>query len=111
MSLDLYLEDNACPTCLLGDRVAEFNYTYNVSKMWYHVFPASPGMVSIEEMTGRDSLPVLRKFLSAMNEDMETFRSMNPSNGWGSADGFREWIRDLIKAAEKYPDAVWSSWR
>jgi hypothetical protein len=43
--------------------------------------------------------------LKLLESDPERFKQFNPSNGWGTYEGFAEFVRDYLEACEKYPDA------
>lgn len=106
MSLDIWLqkegEEESC---------AEFNYTYNVGRMWYAACPEDDYMVKVEGLTGAQSLPKLEKTLGVLKADPEKFEEMNPPNGWGSYSTFVDWLERVILAAKEYPDATWKAWR
>ena len=122
MSLDLHLSDE-------DECVHETNLTYNYSGMWAlaigqagkeHDPPASfinkaPAdyvkMVEIEGKTGRESLEILHPAVGAMISDMPAYEAMNPANGWGTAKLLLERLQACIKAADTWPDAVWSAYR
>ena len=55
MSLDLWLQSKECPTCEHKEVTEDRNYTYNVAKMWYEIFPSDQHMVHIDGMTGKES--------------------------------------------------------
>ena len=114
MSLDIWLEHEACPHCGRSDGGidnASFGYTYNCSKMWYAIFPDAENMVDIDGKTGRESLERLNHAIEVMENDMPRFEEMNPPNNWGSAIGFKCFLKNMRNAAENYPDARWRSWR
>lgn len=122
MSLDLDLTD-------AGEEVFEVNLTYNYSRMWALAIGAEGRdwdpprsffggetarrcrLVEIEEMTGRASEDVLRPAIESMKADMEKFRKLNPSNGWGNADLLLGHLRRCLSAAVEHPDGVWAAWR
>lgn len=43
--------------------------------------------------------------LKLLESDPERFKFYNPSNGWGSYDGFVPWIQRYISACKDHPDA------
>ncbi len=122
MSVSLYLEEN-------GEHVFETNFTYNYSGMWAlaigqagkeHDPPKSflypkpkdaVKMIEIEGMTGKESMKILHHAIEAMVIDMNTYRALNPSNGWGNADLFLERLKQCVVAAGEHPEAVWSAFR
>lgn len=111
MSLDLWLSRPICPTCSRGEGTDFFNYTYNVSHMWYAIFPEAEEMVDIDGLTGYESLEKLRFALAVLTEMPDKFIAMNPENGWGDYEGFKRYISRLITQAEFLPEWTWKAAR
>lgn len=111
MSLDLWLRSTKCPICHHSEKTDSFNYTYNVSKMWYEIYPLDKGMVLIDGMTGNESFLKLNYALSCLAGESDKFISMNPTNDWGSYDGFIEYLIALIELSKKHPEWIWESCR
>ena len=88
----------------IGD--SDFNYTYNVSKMWYACYP-NKGIREHYGHTGRQALPTLRKLRNYMEENQETLIEFEPENGWGSYRGALQFVNELIEASLDYPNAIW----
>jgi len=88
----------------IGDE--DFNYTYNVSGMWYDCYPEK-GIREHYGMAGKESIPVLRKLREHMEDNADRLRVMDPENGWGSFDGALKFVCDLIIAAKDNPDEIW----
>lgn len=84
----------------------DFNYTYNVSGMWYDCYPEK-GIRKHYGMTGKDSLSVLRKLRSHMEDNTERLKEMNPTNGWGDFHSALDFVSSLIGAALRNPDEIW----
>lgn len=84
----------------------DFNYTWNVAPMWYDCFPDN-GIREFYGMTGKGSLPVLRKLKQHMIDNAERLREMNPANGWGDFDGALAFVDTLILAALHNPLERW----
>ena len=85
----------------------EFNYTCNVSGMWYDCYPEK-GIREYYGLSGEESVPVLRKLREHMEDNAERLREMEPDNGWGSFDGAVGFVNDLIAAALRNPHEVWT---
>ena len=47
----------------------------------------------------------LRVGLDVLKQDPERFKKLNPANGWGTYDGFVEFVADYLAACEANPDA------
>ena len=84
-----------------------FNYTDNVSGMWYASEPEK-GIRVIYGMTGTEAVPVLQNMRNHMESHWDEMIAMNPSNGWGSAEGALLFLNNLIAASLTNPDAVWN---
>lgn len=107
MSLDLEISYPECTHCGRGGPSNSFNYTYNVSPMWYKMFPKANGMVDIDYMTGKQAAKRLNKAISRMQKNEESMRLLEPDNGWGSYTGFLQFLKQLLTASEKCPDGIW----
>lgn len=83
-----------------------FNYTYNVSPMFYAAMPEK-GIRVHYGMTGQQALVPLRQMREYFENNRAALVKMNPSNGWGSYDGALQFITDLINASIRNPDSVW----
>ena len=94
MSYDMMIDDE------------NFNYTYNVSPMWYACYP-DKGIRKHYGLTGREAVPVLMLLHQYMVVHREELLPMEPDNGWGSYDGALDFVNDLIKASMRHPDDVW----
>ena len=88
----------------IGDE--SFNYTYNVSGMFYAAIPAT-GIRTIDNKTGKDSLEILLEIYNFMVCNNDDMLKLNPDNGWGDYYGALTLIHKLIQAALKNPDEVW----
>lgn len=79
--------------------------------MWYEVRPQDEKMVMIDGLTGKQSIPILEQVISALEKSPEKFKAMNPENGWGSYDGFLQFLKELLAGAIKSPACRWKTWR
>jgi len=111
MSLSLLLKSNECLTCGHFESTESLNYTYNVSPMWYEIYPKQDHMVDVDGLTGKESLSLLECALQMLESSPSKFIAMNPENGWGSYEGFKKYITELILIAKEHPDWVWQSCR
>lgn len=111
MSLSLTLVSNECSTCGHMENTETLNYTYNVSPMWYEIFPDDSCMIDIDGLTGKESLTKLNYAVSEMENNPDKFIPMNPENGWGSYEGFKRYLKELIMMAENNPEYIWNSCR
>ena len=84
----------------------DFNYTYNVSKMWYSCYP-DKGIREIYGKTGRDAAPILFKLAEYMQDNKDKLLEFEPENGWGSFDGAYEFVLKLLDSSLRQPDEIW----
>lgn len=106
MSLDLSL---ACKHC--NSEPITFNYTYNVSPMWFSCRPDDKVMVPIEGLTGEQSIEILSDVIGKLDSDPKRFYAMQPENKWGSYPSFLKWLISLKAAALEHQDMVWRASR
>lgn len=88
----------------IGER--DFNYTYNVSGMWYDCYPEK-GIREHYGLTGKEAVPVLRKLREHMEDNRERLIKMEPDNGWGNFEGALAFVGKLISASIENPDETW----
>ena len=89
----------------IGDE--EFNYTYNVSEMWYDCYD-NDGIRKHYNLKGEDAIPILKTLQSHMIHSKERLEKMNPRNGWGSYEGALNFVNDLIEASKRNPNEYWT---
>lgn len=107
MSLDFYLQDNYCKHCERYDEVFSANITHNLTSM--------AGAVGIYEALWRpdengfvyaqDVITILSKGLSELAANPEKYKQYDSPNGWGKYEHFVEFVRAVLDACEKYPNA------
>jgi len=88
----------------IGDE--SFNYTYNVSKMWYACYP-DKGIRKHYGLSGKESVPVLRKLREYMENNYISLVEIEPDNGWGSYEGAVQFVGRLILAGIRNPNEIW----
>ena len=84
----------------------DFNYTYNVSKMWYAAIP-DKGISAFYGMTGKEAVKVQQHIFNYMVDNKEELMQYEPTNGWGSYDGALKFVAKLIVASLNNPDEIW----
>jgi hypothetical protein len=109
MSLDLILQPPKCETCGHEPEGLSFNITYNLSPMWYALYPDDSCMLKIEELNGIKSLKKINKYIGKFKVNKEMLTNLNPPNGWGSYDHFVKTLRAMRDACEEHPDWIWSA--
>ena len=85
----------------------DFNYTYNVSPMWYDAIRKT-GIRTHYGMTGKQALVPLRKIRQHMEDNRTRLLKLNPPNGWGNYDSALSFVNDLIQASVRNPRSKWS---
>ena len=78
------------------------NVTYNLSPMIREVF-----VIPLRDMygvTGYQISHCLKVSIQSMVFKQEKLEKLNPSNGWGSYDVLFNFILDLKKACDEYPN-------
>ncbi len=103
MGLDLYIGEE--------DDKETFSLTYNLSKMWYELFPEDEEVCPIDGLKGKEALPRVVKAYNLAIEKEAVLRRLEPDNGWGSYYGFVTFLHTVIVACLDYPNHVWNSWR
>lgn len=105
MSLDIYFYDKPK---MVKPLIEEFNITHNLVPMAKEVglYNALWQPEEIEIKTAKDLLPYLETGKYLMIRDKGELEKLNPSNGWGSYDGFLDRINDLIKVCSEHPEAT-----
>lgn len=105
MSLDFYLDllvaTGAKP---MRQTVYMGNYTHNVRRMW-ELVGVYEALYKSDGATARDLIPVFKEGCKTMRRRIAECRSMNPSNGWGDADGALRFLGKTTAACLRYPNA------
>ena len=111
MGVDLYLRETPCETCGHQREDFEINYTYNAAPMWYRIYPDDHHMVDIDGMTGEEAYPKLVFAREFMEKNKDELKNLEPPNGWGSYQGFYDFITKCIQACIDNPKLIWEAWR
>lgn len=82
-----------------------YNYTYNVSPMFRLAFGGN-GVNDLSGLTGEVAAPFLDEAIVYFHEHMDEMRDLNPSNGWGNAEGALRFLENLLTEARTHPKAV-----
>jgi hypothetical protein len=107
MGLNVRLISEKCPHCGRGERIYSACTTHNLTnmaseagiyeKMWR---PEEAGIVKAKQL-----IEPLEKGLVLMKSDPWRFKKHNPNNGWGSYDGFVEFVSHYLHACKCNPEA------
>ena len=83
-----------------GTQELWLNITYNYSQFYYNVF-GDKGIRTIYGMTGAESIPVLKKAIGALRDDV------NPDY-WKATEGnAKQALYGLLAFAQLRPDGIW----
>ena len=99
------------------------NYTSNVSPMWARCLTAALQDVPqakhyahddgkrlcLADLAGQKGwviAPVLQRAVEWGVEHIDELRKMNPSNGWGNAEGAITYLWDIQRMCEAHPDGT-----
>lgn len=135
MSYDIYLNSKPCPMCANVKKAGEgLHPTYNLTPIFDFAITGEPlpnrdttegqvvvlhaktdrprGLRILHEQTAADTIRPLENALARMKDPAlhEEFRKLEPSNGWGSADGARKVLATMLGLARQHPEFVWSIW-
>ena len=111
MGADFYQAKEKCPTCGHEEDYDSISITYNLSPMWYAMFPGDKTMLPIDGLTGQEAQEKLDEAIYKMVRDEEKLQCLNPSNGFGSFDGFLDSLRKMLHLSQNNPDLKWGVWR
>lgn len=103
MSYDIWLEVDmgGSEPATLG--MLDWNYTSNCASMWNL---AGANLGEFEGKRAGDCAVALQEALAVMEANPETFRKMNPSNGWGNYETLLPRLRELLVAFLRAPEAT-----
>lgn len=112
MSNDFSLD---CPHCHKSYR--EWNFTHNLAIMaeaagiyqvlWHPNKECSYSWEDdwIEYQTAKEMLPILQAGYDRMLLEPDHYKSFEPSNKWGTYEGFLGVISEIIAACKEFPDS------
>lgn len=80
-----------------------WNMTSNVVPMWQF---AGADLATFDGKRAGDVLPFLESAIAHMEKHPDTYRAMNPPNGWGDYDSCLGFLRDLAAGFAEQPRAT-----
>lgn len=104
MSYDVYLSIDA-GAGLVG-LPFDWNYTSNVAPMWRKAMPETDGLAGLHQMQAREAATHLEVGIARMEADHDTYRALNPENGWGDFEGQLDQLKRLLAECRRVPDAI-----
>lgn len=107
MSYDVWLEIDTGgdePATIPG---ADFNYTTNCARMWRH---AGIDLRDCKGAPCSEAAGPIADAVKRMEDDPDTYRAMNPANGWGDYEGALRFLRQIAEACAQHPKARLGVW-
>lgn len=101
MSYNIYLEIDTGIGHMV--EVYDWNCTSNVSVMWR---TAGADLAEFDGKLAFDCAPTLADAVRRMEDDPDTYRAMDPPNGWGSYDTLLPRLKELAFQMIIHPDAI-----
>lgn len=123
MSFDIYLEQNVCGHCGRGDgAVWETNLTHNVNEIVDACLVTGGAICAksgdsgyaerswgrLHGWTAGEVVPILTKAVAWANDPANEakFRSMEPTNKWGTLESVRRVLAEMLDACREYQSAT-----
>ncbi len=94
-----------------------WNYTHNTTGMIWEALkaagiegPDGSFWLMVDGKTSAEVRPLLAAILGQFDADPDRYRKLNPDNGWGDFDSFRDVLREMHDAAKVDTDRWAVSW-
>jgi hypothetical protein len=103
VSYDLYLRidtggEEPATVCSVG------NCTSNVVGMWAEALGYP--LADLDGRLADDAIPDLRRAAWNMANNPDTYRAIEPPNGWGNYDGARDYLVSILAGCLEHPKAT-----
>ena len=85
--------------------IEELNYTYNISPM-FRLALGENGIHELEDVSHDVALDLLDIAIRDMEENPEDYKALNPTNGWGDAEGAKMCLVTIREWFRKHPDCT-----
>lgn len=82
-----------------------WNHTHNTNHCFYDVLPEGWGFEQWKGTSATKLADDLEAVCRAIETDGDALRAQDPSNGWGSTDGLREVLMEIIAECRNFPSA------
>ena len=106
MSLDISFID---PTATYDNSLSDFNITHNLIRM-ARVSGVYDALWGGHGMRAKDIIQILKNGIAELERNPEHYKTFNAVNGWGTYDDFLPWIKEVLCAAETYPESIIEVW-
>ena len=111
MSASFSQKKPKCPTCGHKEDYESIQITYNISPIWYAMFPEDDRIIPIDGLTGKEAETRLTDAIQKMLGNEDELKKLNPQNGWGSFDGLLKCLIEIQHHCKINPDLTWEVWR
>lgn len=92
MSYDINVR-RYCPDIL------DINYTSNVSPM-FRLALGKGGIKQLNDLSRKECIELLQDGIKDMEENPETYKKLNPENGWGDYEGALDVLVKILDALQ-----------
>jgi hypothetical protein len=89
-------------TYAIGGCRAELNVTYNYSPHYFRTISGTDGIRSLNGMSAEQSLPIIRKAIDELRDDVDPYDYWKPTEG-----NARRALLDLEALAKACPHGFW----
>lgn len=104
MSYDVYFMVNTGKKEV--DVGSDHNYTYNVSPMFYALFPQEMGIHWLNNKKGEECISVLEEVIQSFRDRFAEMSKFNPTNKWGNAEGALTFLEGILADCKDHPAAT-----
>lgn len=104
MSYDISLEINTGKE--MRKVVGVGNYTYNCAGMFVEASETGESLSELHGMKCTEAEPIIAKAVENMQKDPQKYKAMEPDNGWGSYNGFLEYVETLLRECRQNPECT-----
>lgn len=80
-----------------------WNYTSNCARMWRK---AGADLAEFDGKPASECAPLLAAAIAAMEAEPDTYRAMNPENGWGDYDTLVAALQKLLTGFQANPHMI-----
>ena len=112
MSYDVDIELPECPTCGQERGDHWHGLTFNVRPLLVLALGPENGLRSLDGKRCGDVVECVSGGVAAISDPARfaEFEALNPPNGWGDRAGTEKFLRWLLAACERMPDATVRVW-
>lgn len=97
MSYDISV-NRYCPAIL------DINYTFNVSPM-FRLALGKSGIKQLNDLSRKECIELLESGIEHMEQNQETYKKLNPENGWGNYEGALDVLVKILEALQSDEDS------